>query len=99
MCTCKEHRPYGDTDYFTQVEGPPNCKPNYAIVSRLLSVVAQVGNLDFWEWVLEYIKFKGSKGNMWSDKILVMAFIDMYSKYRSLEKAKELFGIEIGKFF
>lgn len=59
-------------------------------MSSVLSADAHVGNSDIREWVLEHMKFEGAKCVMGSNKILATTFIGIYSKYGSLERAKEV---------
>ncbi|GMY38615.1 pentatricopeptide repeat-containing protein At3g12770-like [Fagus crenata] len=75
----------------------PNPKPNHVTMVSVLSACAQVGDLDLGRWVHEYMKSKGSKGIIGSNKILATAFIDMYSKCGSLERAKEVFDQMVSK--
>ena len=75
----------------------PNHKPNHVTMVSVLSACAQIGDLDLGRWVHEYMKSKGSKGIIGSNKILATAFIDMYSKCGSLERAKEVFDQMVSK--
>ena len=75
----------------------PNHKPNHVTMVSVLSACAQIGDLDLGRWVHEYMKSKGSKGIIGSNKILATTFIDMYSKCGSLERAKEVFDQMVSK--
>ncbi|XP_058079705.1 pentatricopeptide repeat-containing protein At1g08070, chloroplastic-like [Magnolia sinica] len=69
----------------------PSVKPNHVTMVSVLSACAQVGDLDLGRWVHEYMKVKGRKAILESNSILATAFIDMYSKCGSLERAREIF--------
>lgn len=82
---------------FRLMVADPNRKPNHVTMVSALSACAQIGDLDLGRWVHEYMKSKGSKGIIESNKILATAFIDMYSKCGSLEIAKEVFDQMVSK--
>lgn len=75
----------------------PNIEPNHVTMVSVLSACAQIGDLDLGTWVHEYLRSKGSKGIIGSNKILATAFIDMYSKCGSVNKAKEVFYQMVSK--
>ncbi|KAG6652205.1 putative pentatricopeptide repeat-containing protein At3g08820 [Carya illinoinensis] len=76
---------------FRKMVEDSSCKPNHVTMVSVLSACAQIGDLDLGKWVHEYMKSEGTKGIIGSNKILATAFIDMYSKCGSLERAKEVF--------
>lgn len=75
----------------------PKYRPNHVTMVSVLSACAQIGDLDLGRWVHEYLKSKGSKGVIGSNRILATALIDMYSKCGSLERAKEVFDQMVSK--
>ncbi|ESR46323.1 hypothetical protein CICLE_v10003904mg [Citrus x clementina] len=62
-------------------------EPNSAILVSLLSACAQLGALDYGNWVYSYIQKKCIK----LDSILCAALIDMYAKCGSIDLAMQVF--------
>lgn len=75
----------------------PTRKPNHVTMVSVLSACAQVGDLELGRWVHEYLKSKGNRGVIGSNRILATALIDMYSKCGSLDRAKEVFDQMVSK--
>ncbi|KAL6219727.1 hypothetical protein ACLB2K_007486 [Fragaria x ananassa] len=76
---------------FRLMVGDPTQKPNHVTMVSVLSACAQVGDVELGRWVHEYLKSKGSRCVIKSNRILATALIDMYSKCGSLVNAKEVF--------
>ncbi|KAL6223280.1 hypothetical protein ACLB2K_006668 [Fragaria x ananassa] len=82
---------------FRLMVGDPTRKPNHITLVSVLSACAQVGDLELGRWVHEYLKSKGSRCVIKSNRILATALIDMYSKCGSLVNAKEVFDQMVSK--
>ncbi|XP_004309732.1 PREDICTED: pentatricopeptide repeat-containing protein At2g29760, chloroplastic-like [Fragaria vesca subsp. vesca] len=82
---------------FRLMVGDPTRKPNHVTMVSVLSACAQVGDLELGRWVHEYLKSKGSRCVIKSNRILATALIDMYSKCGSLVNAKEVFDQMVSK--
>ncbi|KAL6225547.1 hypothetical protein ACLB2K_004397 [Fragaria x ananassa] len=82
---------------FRLMVGDPTRKPNHITMVSVLSACAQVGDLELGRWVHEYLKSKGSRCVIKSNRILATALIDMYSKCGSLVNAKEVFDQMVSK--
>ncbi|XP_062007439.1 pentatricopeptide repeat-containing protein At3g12770-like [Rosa rugosa] len=89
--------PVESLSVFRVMVGDPTRKPNHVTMVSVLSACAQVGDLELGRWVHEYLKSKGNRGVIGSNRILATALIDMYSKCGSLEKAKEVFHQMVSK--
>ncbi|KAF8406810.1 hypothetical protein HHK36_005931 [Tetracentron sinense] len=74
-----------------------NQRPNHVTMVSVLSACAQVGDLDVGSRIHEYTKTKGCKSILESNTFLATAFIDMYSKCGSLDRAKEVFNLMVGR--
>ncbi|XP_057963816.1 pentatricopeptide repeat-containing protein At1g08070, chloroplastic-like [Malania oleifera] len=75
----------------------PHCSPNHVTMVSVLSVCAQIGDLDLGKWIHGYMESKGCNGVVESNMFLATALIDMYSKCGSLERAKEVFDRMVSK--
>ncbi|KAJ8568021.1 hypothetical protein K7X08_020743 [Anisodus acutangulus] len=67
------------------------CYPNHVTMVSVLSACTQVGDLDLGLWVHEYMKGSRQKSCLLSNANLATTLIDMYSKCRSLESARDVF--------
>ncbi|PIN01338.1 hypothetical protein CDL12_26149 [Handroanthus impetiginosus] len=68
-----------------------DCSPNHVTMVSVLSVCAEIGDLELGIWVHEYMRTRGRKGVLLSNVNLATALIDMYSKCGSLNRAREVF--------
>ncbi|CAI0374473.1 unnamed protein product, partial [Linum tenue] len=74
------------------VDGDHGCKPNHVTMVSVLTACSQIGDLELGQWVHDFLKTRGCRGVVESNKILATALIDMYCKCGSLDKAKEVFS-------
>ncbi|KAL9156208.1 hypothetical protein ABFS82_09G059200 [Erythranthe guttata] len=69
-----------------------DCCPNHVTMVSILSVCAEIEDLDIGIWVHNYMRTSGKKHVLSSNVNLATTLIDMYSKCGNLDAAREVFA-------